>query len=93
MSGAVTPPATPSLLDALEEGVVLTDGERVTFVNRSAAQLLEVDPARAAGLPLIWVLRDHRLEAALAQRRAVEVETRGRWIRRCRSTECCCCAT
>jgi len=79
-SPLTAPPATPSLLDALEEGVVLTDGERVTFVNRSASQLLEVDPARATGQPLIWVLRDHRLEAALETGRAVELETRGRWV-------------
>jgi signal transduction histidine kinase len=52
----------------------------VSFLNRSAARLLEVDAARAAGLPLIWVLRDHRLEAAIEEGRPVEVETRGRWV-------------
>ena len=69
------------LLDALEEGVVLTDGERVTFVNRAAAVMLEVDPQLAVGRPLIWVLRDHRLEEALVEGRTLELETRGRRVR------------
>jgi signal transduction histidine kinase len=80
VTGAAADTAAAPLLDALEEGVVLTDGERVSFVNRAAARLLEVDARRAAGIPLIWVLRDHRLEQAVAEGRTVELETRGRWL-------------
>ncbi len=80
MTGPSAAPATLPLLDALQEGVVLTEGGRVSFVNRSAAQLLEVDAARAVGLPLIWALRDHRLEAAVVEGRPIELETRGRWV-------------
>lgn len=54
---------------------------RVAFVNEAAARLLEVDAARAEGMPAIWVLRDHRLEEALAAGEAVEIETRGRQVR------------
>ncbi|MEJ2288659.1 MAG: ATP-binding protein [Deinococcales bacterium] len=80
MTGALVETTAAQLLDALEEGVVLTDGERVSFVNRAAARLLEVDAGRAVGTPLIWVLRDHRLEQAIAEGRTVELETRGRWL-------------
>lgn len=73
------PPAVlAAWLDALEEGVVLTDGDRVVLVNRAAARLLEVDPERASGERLIRVLRDHRLEEAVVSGDAVELETRGR---------------
>lgn len=68
------------LLDAFQEGVVLSEAGRVSFINRSAARLLEVDASRAVGLPLIWALRDHRLEAAVEEGRPVELETRGRWL-------------
>jgi two-component system phosphate regulon sensor histidine kinase PhoR len=80
VTGALVETTAAQLLDALEEGVVLTDGERVSFVNRAAARLLEVDAGRAVGTPLIWVLRDHRLEQAIAEGRTVELETRGRWL-------------
>jgi len=80
VTGPAAAPAVRPLLDALQEGVVLTEGGRVSFINRSAARLLEVDASRAAGLPLIWALRDHRLEAAVEEGRPVEVETRGRWV-------------
>ncbi len=75
---ALSPLAVAHWLDALEEGVVLIDGGRVTLVNRAAAAFLEVDPERAAGQPLIRVLRDHRLEEAALGMRTVELETRGR---------------
>ncbi|HKI56023.1 MAG TPA: ATP-binding protein [Trueperaceae bacterium] len=65
-------------LDALDEGVVLMEEGRVTLVNRAAARFLEVAPERAVGEPLIRVLRDHRLEDAVASGRTVELETRGR---------------
>lgn len=68
----------PDFLDALEEGVVLVEGERVQRLNRAAARLLEVDAATVYGLPLIAVLRDHRLERAYLEGVEVELETRGR---------------
>jgi len=70
--------APPAWLDALEEGVVLIDAGRVRLINRAAARFLEVAPERAADEPLIRVLRDHRLEDAVANGEAVELETRGR---------------
>lgn len=66
--------------DDLLEGVVVVEDGRVVRLNRAAAALLEVDPERSSGLPLIAVLRDHRLERALLERREVEVRTRGRTL-------------
>lgn len=77
----MTPASTAAVtawLDALDEGVVLIEDGRVKLVNRAAARFLEVAPERAVGEPLIRVLRDHRLEDAVASGRAVELETRGR---------------
>lgn len=73
-------PGASPWLDALEEGVVLIDGGRVTRINRAAAEFLQVAPERAVGEPLIRVLRDHRLEDAVAAGSQVEVETRGRHL-------------
>ncbi|HLV13188.1 MAG TPA: ATP-binding protein [Trueperaceae bacterium] len=72
-------PGPDGWLDALDEGVLLHDGRVVTGLNRRAAELLDVDPARALLRPLIGVLRDHRLEAlARARGDQVELELRGR---------------
>jgi signal transduction histidine kinase len=67
-----------ALLDTLSEGVVIIRGGRVGFINREAGRLLEVAPEGARNLPLIAVLRDHRLERAYLEGVAAELETRGR---------------
>ena len=52
--------------DLLEEGVVQVRGGLVVRLNAAAARLLDVDPVLARGARLISVVRDHRLEAAVA---------------------------
>lgn len=64
--------------DALAEGVVLVDDGRVTWLNRAAAELLQVDRERAVGAPVMAVVRDHRIEAVAAGGEAIEIATRGR---------------
>lgn len=71
----------PGTLDALAEGVVLIDDDRVVALNAAAARILQTDAARALGAPLLGVLRDHRMEAAHVERRAVELEARGLVLR------------
>ena len=66
--------------DDLVEGVILVEEGRVTALNRVALELLDVDQDAAIGVPLIAVLRDHRLEKAYTEQQTVEVETRGRII-------------
>lgn len=57
----------------------MVDGEVVHYLNPAAERLLEVDAARAVGLPPMTVLRDHRLDALLrAGEGVLELETRGR---------------
>lgn len=70
--------ADAALLDALEEGVVLIHEGRVRFVNREAGRLLEVAPGEVRDLPVIAVLRDHRLERAYWTGVETELEARGR---------------
>jgi two-component system phosphate regulon sensor histidine kinase PhoR len=67
--------------DDLVEGVVLVKEGRVTSLNRAARELLDVEEGVAVGVPLIAVLRDHRLEEAYTERQPVEVQTRGRILR------------
>ncbi|HEX7022894.1 MAG TPA: histidine kinase dimerization/phospho-acceptor domain-containing protein, partial [Trueperaceae bacterium] len=67
-----------SWLDELEEGIVLVEAGRVSYLNRAAAELLEVAPTQAMNQPIIAVFRDHRLERAYEMGEAVELETRGR---------------
>lgn len=74
-------PILASLFDALSEGLILVEEGRVSYLNSAAAMFLEVDPAHATNLPLIAVLRDHRLERAYMQNVSLECETRGRILR------------
>ena len=67
-------------LDDLTEGVVGVAEGRVTHLNLAAADMLEVDRERAVGVPLIAVLRDHRLEQAFLEARPIELYTRGRTL-------------
>lgn len=75
----MTPLSSPMRfwLDSIEEGVLFIEAGRVRFINRAAAGLLEVD-AELLNLPLIAVLRDHRLERVYFEGGAIELETRGR---------------
>lgn len=51
----------------LSEGVVLVEGGLVAGVNEAAARLLDVDATWVQGRSVIAVVRDHRVEEALAQ--------------------------
>ncbi len=66
--------------DSLSEGVVLLTGDRVVDLNRAAAALLDVDPARARGAAAITVLRDHRLEAMWRSGEGDELRLRSRMV-------------
>lgn len=76
------PPAAelPTWLDELQEGVVLIEDGRVSGINDAAAAVLGVDARAALGVPLISVLRDHRLEelASGPPGRRLELDVRGR---------------
>ncbi len=74
-------PAAPHLLDRLAEGIVLVEGGRVSYLNAAAALFLGVDAVQSRGLPLIAVLRDHRLERAYTEQVALECETRERVVK------------
>ena len=67
-------------IDALYEGVILIESGRVQFVNQTAAAFLEVNPDAVMGLPVIAVLRDHRLEQAYLKGETMELNTRGRTL-------------
>jgi len=77
----VSSPPPTALLDALSEGVILVEEGRVSYLNEAAATFLEVNAAHSDNLPLIAVLRDHRLERAYVQGVSLECETRGRILR------------
>jgi signal transduction histidine kinase len=64
----------------LAEGVVCVADGVVTALNAAARQLLQIDPERAIGAPLISVVRDHRIESALSEGDAVELVLRGRHL-------------
>ncbi len=51
------------------------------WLNRAASVFLEVTPAYAVGLPLIGVVRDHRLERVFLEQGELELTTRGRTLR------------
>ncbi len=72
--------AADSWFDDLEEGVVSIADGVVARINRAAAEMLQVDPQRAQGQPLIAVVRDHRLERCYLDRETVEVHRHGQTI-------------
>lgn len=67
-------------LDGLAEGVVRIEGGRVVRLNRAAGEILGADAERARGLPVIAVLRDHRLERAWLEGGRCELTLRGRRV-------------
>lgn len=71
----------PFWFDELSEGVLLVQAGRVVACNAAAGEMLGIAAAAAVGVPLIGVLRDHRLEGAYTSGEPVEVEMRGRVLR------------
>ncbi|MEM6428985.1 MAG: ATP-binding protein [Deinococcota bacterium] len=71
----------PSWFDDLEDGIILIRGGMIRSINRAAATMLDVNPDKVAGMSVIAILRDHRLERAYLEGSAVELETRGRKLR------------
>ena len=59
---------------------MLVEAGRVRYLNRAAAAFLEVTPHYAVDLPLIGVVRDHRLERVYLEQAELELETRGRTL-------------
>ena len=68
----------PAWFQDLSEGIILLEKNRVVAINKAAAQLLGVSSHEAEGMPLIGVVRDHRLEQAYIEQREIEVEKAGR---------------
>lgn len=77
-----------TVFEALGEGVIIVDAGRVVRLNAAAGKFLEVEPEQAVGLPLIGVLRDHRLEGVFMSGETAEIETRGRVLRASATREC-----
>ncbi|MGL4609673.1 MAG: sensor histidine kinase [Trueperaceae bacterium] len=69
----LTVPTLPQYFHDLSEGVLLIERGRVVAINKAATTLLGVEQD-VVGLPLIVVLRDHRLEQAFVEQRAAEVK-------------------
>ncbi len=70
-----------SAWEEAEEGLLLHQNRRVLYLNPKAAAFLEVNRDRAMGAPLLFVLRDHRLEALALQGGEAGMEVRGRHLR------------
>ena len=77
------PPApTPlSWMDALPQAVLLTRGGLVTQLNAAAVRLWGVAQERAAGRPVLEVVRRHTLETLLERGGELELEAGGRTLR------------
>ncbi len=70
-------PSTPNYFHDLSEGLILIEHGRVVAINKTAALFLNIT-GDVVGLPLIGVVRDHRLEQAFTEQRELEVERAGR---------------
>ena len=75
------PPQTGDWQDALSQAVVQFEGGRVTHLNAAAARLWGVSSQKAAGRPLLEVLRRHTLEALAERGGELELEVTGRTLR------------
>ena len=74
-------PASEVWMDALPQAVVLTVDGLVTRVNAAAARLWGVPQERAAGRPVLEVVRRHTLETLLERGGELELEAGGRTLR------------
>ena len=74
-------PASEVWMDALPQAVVLTVEGLVTRVNAAAARLWGVPQERAAGRPVLEVVRRHTLETLLERGGELELEAGGRTLR------------
>ncbi len=68
-------------IDALPQAVLLTREGLVTRVNAAAARLWGVPQERAAGRPVLEVVRRHTLETLLERGGELELEVTGRTLR------------
>ncbi|MCA9836421.1 MAG: hypothetical protein KC422_05890 [Trueperaceae bacterium] len=68
-------------VDSLSEGIIFFQAGRVRALNQAAATFLEIEKDQAINLPLIGVLRDHRLEQAFFQQESTELELSGRQLK------------
>lgn len=77
--------ATDFWIDALPQAVLLSTGGAVTRLNAAASRLWGVSQARAAGRPVLEVVRRHTLEALIERGGELEIEVGGRTLR-CNAT-------
>lgn len=68
-------------IDALPQAVLLSQGGVVTRLNAAASRLWGVSQARAAGRPVLEVVRRHTLEALTERGGELELEVGGRTLR------------
>jgi signal transduction histidine kinase len=71
-------PTTAGWVDVLVDGVVWVVDGRIAALNAAACRFLDTDAEHARDLPPISVVRDHRIEAAMAEGIPFELHTRGR---------------
>ena len=74
-------PGHDSWMDALPQAVLLTGNGLVTRVNAAAVRLWGVPQERAAGRPVLEVVRRHTLETLLERGGELELEVGGRTLR------------
>jgi signal transduction histidine kinase len=68
-------------IDALPQAVLLCEGGNVVRLNAAASRLWGVTQARAAGRPVLEVVRRHTLEALIERGGELELEVGGRTLR------------
>lgn len=68
-------------MDTLPQAVLLSEQGRITRINAAAARLWGVTQARAAGRPVLEVVRRHTLEALVERGGELELEVGGRTLR------------
>lgn len=73
--------ADDTWMDLLPQAVLLTRGGRVTRLNAAASRLWGVPQERAAGRPVLEIVRRHTLETLLERGGELELEVSGRTLR------------
>ena len=74
-------PAPEAWIDALPQAVLLTHAGKVTRLNAAASRLWGVPQERAAGRPVLEVVRRHTLETLLERGGELKLEVSGRTLR------------
>ena len=70
----------PDWFNILTDGIILIQNGQVSTMNKAALTFMDISKAPIPDLPLMAIVRDHRIEQAYLEQHDIEVEKSGRTL-------------